>query len=180
MIFPECAIPGYCFESKAEAMPFAETLPGPSTLKIAQACQRLGVWCAVGLLEKADGDALYNSFAPIGPADRLATYRKIHLPFLGVDRFTTPGDRPFAVHDLGGLRVGMNICYDGSFPEGCRVLMLLGADLVILPTNWPPGAMNTALTLFRHSAHWKIMSTSQPSIAWEPKKEFLLLVVPRS
>jgi len=32
-------------------------------------------------------------------------YRKIHLPYLGVDRFTTPGDRPFKVHRAGPLRV---------------------------------------------------------------------------
>ncbi len=145
VVFPECVLPGYCFESKAEAMPFAETLPGPSTEKIADACARHGVWCAVGMLEcRTEDDALFNSCALIGPAGQLFTYRKIHLPFLGVDRFTRPGDRPFEVHDLGGLRVGMNICYDGSFPEGCRELMLLGADLVILPTNWPPGAMLTA------------------------------------
>jgi predicted amidohydrolase len=38
------------------------------------------------------------------------------------------------------LKVGMNICYDGSFPESSRVLTLLGADLIVLPTNWPTGA----------------------------------------
>ena len=59
---------------------------------------------------------------------------------MGVDRFATPGDRPFAVHDLGGLRLGMNICYDGSFPESARVLTLLGADLIVLPTNWTTDA----------------------------------------
>jgi predicted amidohydrolase len=79
----------------------------------------------------------------VGPAGYLAGYRKIHLPYLGIDRFTTPGNRPFAVHDLGGLRVGMNICYDGSFPESARVLTVLGADLVVLPTNWPTGALST-------------------------------------
>jgi predicted amidohydrolase len=36
--------------------------------------------------------------------------------------------------------VGINICYDGSFPESARVLTVLGADLVVLPTNWPTGA----------------------------------------
>ena len=36
-----------------------------------------------------------------------------------------------------GLRVGMHICYDGSFPETGRVLALEGADLLVLPTNWP-------------------------------------------
>ena len=66
-----------------------------------------------------------------------ARYRKVHLPFLGIDMFVDPGDRPFAVHDAGGLRVGMHICYDGSFPETARVLALLGADLLVLPTNWP-------------------------------------------
>ena len=48
------------------------------------------------------------------------------------------------MHDLGGLRVGMNICYDGSFPESSRVLALMGADLILLPTNWPTKALCTA------------------------------------
>lgn len=34
----------------------------------------------------------------------------------------------------------MNICYDSAFPEASRVLALDGADLIVLPTNWPPGA----------------------------------------
>jgi predicted amidohydrolase len=44
------------------------------------------------------------------------------------------------VHSAGALRVGMNICYDSAFPEAARCLALLGADLIALPTNWPPGA----------------------------------------
>jgi predicted amidohydrolase len=88
----------------------------------------------------------------VGPLGLAGVYRKIHLPFLGVDRFTTPGDRSFEVHDLGGLRVGMKICYDGSFPEASRALMLLGADLIVLPTNWPVGAMSTACLLVRPRA----------------------------
>ena len=146
VIFPECALPGYCYDSKAEAMPFAEPIPGPSTQQLAADCAKLNVYIVVGLLEVA-GDNLFNVCTLIGPTGIVARYRKIHLPFLGVDRFTTPGDQPFAVHDLGGLRVGMNICYDGSFPESARCLMLLGADLIVLPTNWPTGAISTARTL---------------------------------
>lgn len=145
VVFPECILTGYCFASKDEAWPHAETVPGPSTQALAADCRELDVWAAIGMLETRPSDgALFNACALIGPTGVAATYRKIHLPFLGVDRFTTPGDRPFAVHDLGGLRVGMSICYDGSFPEAARCLMLLGADLVILPTNWPTGARSTA------------------------------------
>ena len=33
----------------------------------------------------------------------------------------------------------MNICYDSAFPESARVMSLQGADLIALPTNFPPG-----------------------------------------
>lgn len=143
IVFPECALTGYCFESKEEAMEFGEPLPGPSTVDLMLPCREFGVWVVYGLLEK-DGDRLFNACALVGPDGLVATYRKVHLPRLGVDRFVTPGDRPFSVHDLGGLKVGINICYDGSFPESARVMALQGADLVVLPTNWPSGAECTA------------------------------------
>jgi predicted amidohydrolase len=145
VVFPECALTGYCFTSKEHAWQYAETVPGPSTERLARECRELGVWAVVGLLETRPSDgALFNAAALIGPDGVVATYRKVHLPLLGVDRFTTPGDKPFAVHDIGGLRVGMTICYDGSFPEAARCVMLAGADLIVLPTNWPTGAMCTA------------------------------------
>ena len=150
-IFPECTLTGYAFESLEETLPHAEPVPGPSTEEIGQICRDLKTWAVVGLLER-DGDQVFNACALLGPDGLHAIYRKLHLPFLGVDRFTTPGDRPFAVHDLGGLRVGMSICYDGSFPETTRVLMLLGADLVVLPTNWPAGAESTVCHLVQSRA----------------------------
>ena len=148
IVYPECILTGYCFDSKEEAWPHAEPIPGPSVDVLIQDCKALGVFVAVGMLEARPQDgALFNACALVGPAGLVGVYRKIHLPFLGVDRFTTPGDRPFAVHDLGGLKVGMTICYDGSFPESARALMLLGADLVVLPTNWPTGAVSSARIL---------------------------------
>jgi len=138
-VFPEAALAGYCFDSLDEARPHAESIPGPSTRRMTDLCRKLGVHVVYGMLE-SDGERVFNACALVGPSGVVATYRKVHLPFLGVDRFTTPGDQPFAVHEAAGMRIGMNICYDGGFPEPARVLTLLGADLVVLPTNWPPGA----------------------------------------
>jgi predicted amidohydrolase len=152
VVFPECVLTGYAFESKEEAWPHAEPVPGPSTRALADDCRQLGVWAVFGLLERDAAGALFNACALVGPGGMAGVYRKIHLPFLGVDRFTTPGDRPFAVHDLGGLCIGPLICYDCSFPESARALTLLGADLVLLPTNWPPGARTTAEFLVRARA----------------------------
>lgn len=155
VVFPECVITGYGFGSRAETRAVAETLPGPSTDAVADACRRLGVWAVFGLLEHDPAtDKLYNACALVGPDGYVASYRKAHLPCLGADRFTDPGDRPFAVHDLGGLKVGMNICFDGSFPETSRILTLLGADLIVLPTNWATTA-RTMATIVSAARAWE-------------------------
>jgi predicted amidohydrolase len=142
-IFPECALTGYCFTSIQEAKPYAETLAGPSIAAITAACREFGGVIIFGLLEQ-DGDRVFNALAMVGAKGLIGSYRKIHLPYLGVDMFTDFGDQPFAVYDVNGVKVGMNICYDGGFPESSRCLALMGADLIVLPTNWPAAGRLTA------------------------------------
>jgi predicted amidohydrolase len=142
IVFPEAILSGYGYTSLQEAMPHAEPIPGPATETLAADCRRLGVWTVFGLLER-QGEQLYNACALVGPGGFQARYRKAHLPFLGIDRYAKPGDTPFEVHDLGDLRIGINICYDAGFPEAARCLALAGADLIVLPTNWPEGATST-------------------------------------
>ena len=143
IVFPECALCGYGFASRDEAIPFAEPIPGPSTTALIQICRELDLFLVVGLLER-DGDRLFNVATLLGPDGVIGTYRKIHLPFLGVDRFTDPGDRPLAIFEANGVQLGLHICYDGSFPETGRVLTLLGADILVLATNWPIQSTSTA------------------------------------
>jgi predicted amidohydrolase len=138
-IFPECVVTGYCFDSLEEARPVTQTIPGPATDRVSAACAEFGGYAIFGMLE-ADGSRVFNAAVLAGPGGVIGSYRKVHLPFLGIDRFTTYGDRPFAVHSAGELRVGMNICYDAAFPEAARAMAIQGADLIVLPTNWPPGA----------------------------------------
>lgn len=148
VVFPECALTGYCFESRAEAREFAEPVPGPSTRSMEELCQELGVHVVFGLVEQEvtpDGERIYNALALVGPKGLVASYRKVHLPHLGLDQFADGGDRPFAAHETPLCRVGMSICYDAAFPESARALALAGAELIVLPTNWPQGAEEFAL-----------------------------------
>ncbi len=141
--FPECVIAGYGFASRAEAINSAEPIPGPSTEFVVELCAARNVWCVFGLLEKA-ADKLFNTAAVIGPKGLIGTYRKTHLPCVGADRFTYPGQGPLELFDLDGLKLGIGICFDGGFPEFPRALALLGADLILLPTNWAEKAATTA------------------------------------
>jgi predicted amidohydrolase len=139
VVFPECALTGYCFTSREEAWPLAETVPGPSTEKLAAAAKSLNCAAIVGMLE-IEGATMYNSAAVVDPKGILGTYRKMHLPCLGVDWFNTVGDKPFPVFETSCGKVGINICYDCSIPEAARVLKLQGAQVLAIPTNWPQGS----------------------------------------
>ena len=140
VVFPECMLSGYCYSSLEEARPHAQSIPGPATDAIQAVCKSKNFFVIFGLLEVTQSGDIHNSSVLVGPNGVVGTYRKIHLPYLGIDRFVTQGREPYRAIDAGGMQVGMHICYDGSFPESSRCLALDGADLLALPTNWPPGA----------------------------------------
>ena len=136
-IFPECALSGYGFPSREAGLAHAVAIDGPEGAAIAESARGAGCGCIFGLLEK-DGGRLYNACVLVDASGAVVgRYRKIHLPFLGIDMHVDPGDGPLDVVEIAGLRVGVLICYDGAFPEASRVLALRGADLIALPTNWP-------------------------------------------
>lgn len=138
IVFPECSLAGYVFSNRRELGSFAETIPGPSSEELASLCQELDIFVVFGLWEK-EGERLFNASVLVGPQGLIASYRKNHLPFLGGDRFVDIGDRPFQVYQTPIGNIGLQICYDIAFPEGSRVLTLLGADILVLSTNFPQG-----------------------------------------
>ena len=154
-VFPECAATGYCFDNLDEGRWYAQPVPGPITEALTAACRERDLFTVFGMLE-ADGPRVFNAAVLMGPEGVIGSYRKVHLPYLGIDMHTAYGDRPFAVHAAGGVRVGMNICYDAAFPEAARCLALLGADLIALPTNWPPGGECVA----RHAIRTRAMENA--------------------
>src|SRR5919202_314981 len=111
---------------------------GAQLLVLPEGCGRHGVHVVCGMLER-DGDLLRNAAVLFGPDGLIGSYRKTHLPFLGVDRFTTPGDE-LPVFDTALGRIGVEICYDLRFPEVTRTLALHGAEIVAHPTNFPLAA----------------------------------------
>jgi predicted amidohydrolase len=142
-VFPECTTTGYCFDSLEEAHTVAEPFDGESFQRVLQICSELSTMVVYGFLE-SDGECVFNSLALVSDEGLLGRYRKLHLPHLGVDRFTTPGEGPLQVTETRIARIGLNICYDSAFPESARILAIQGADLVTLATNWPPTSSLTA------------------------------------
>jgi predicted amidohydrolase len=64
------------------------------------------------------------------------TYAKVHTCEFDVEEALTPGN-DFGVcsldTEIGEVKIGFMICFDREFPESARVLMLKGAEIILVP-----------------------------------------------
>lgn len=137
IVAPELSISGYSFESRKDMIPQAETTNGPTLTALAAVARRFCVYVCVGLAEKdALTGILYNSAFVLGPDGRpVCRYRKINAE----SRWACPGDpRQDNTFETPWGRVGVLICSDSYHGLMPRVTALRGADLLLVPANWPP------------------------------------------
>jgi predicted amidohydrolase len=159
------------FDSLEEGLSYAEEVPGPTTEAFERACERFDAYVICGMLQR-DGDLLRNAAVFVGPEGLIGTYWKTHLPFLGVDRFVTPGDE-LTVYDTPLGRIGVEICYDLRFPEVTRTLALKGADIVAHPTNFPVAArIQTELITVARAAENRVYLLTANRVGKERWGEF--------
>jgi len=140
VVFPEAITSGYMFDDADEARKATISVDGPEVDQIAAACGD-GLYAVLGILETGADSKIFNTALLITGTGVVGVYRKHHLPFLGVDRFVTPGSEASpAVFETAIGRVGLAICYDIRFPESARALALAGADVIAQPAVWPDSA----------------------------------------
>jgi predicted amidohydrolase len=134
VVLPELVTSGYVFHSVAEVEQVAVRADHPLFADWAKAAG--GAVVVGGFAERGDDGRLYNSAVLVDDSGVRAVYRKTHL----WDReklFFTPGpDIPPVVQTRVGM-VAVLICYDLEFPELTRAVALAGAELIVVPTNWP-------------------------------------------
>ena len=125
------AIPRILSEHHGYAEEVATPIPGPLTESLSALARESEVWLVPGsVYERADDGRIHNTavaFAPDG--ELVARYRKV-FPWQPHES-TAPGAEfvTFDVPDVG--RLGLAICYDGSFPETFRQLAWMGAGVVL-------------------------------------------------
>ncbi|MER6995747.1 carbon-nitrogen hydrolase family protein [Streptomyces sp. NPDC000410] len=136
LVCPEMFLTGYAIG--ADVPRLAEPADGSSAQAVAEIAVRHGLAVLYGYPERGTGEQaelVYNAAQLIGAdGTRLANYRKTHLFGCFEQEWFTPGDEPVVQTELGGLRVGIMICYDVEFPENVRGHALAGTDLLVVPT----------------------------------------------
>lgn len=89
-----------------------------------------------------------NSAYVIGKSGELLTvYSKVHTCDFSLEGLLQSGNE-FRVCDFEGIKLGVMICFDREFPESARVLMLQGAEVILVPNACPmdPARLNQLST----------------------------------
>ena len=134
----------FCQVEEARNFQLAETIPGPSTEVLGTLARAKEIVVVASLFEKRSA-GLYHNTAVILDADgKLAgKYRKMHIPDdpLYYEKFYfAPGDLGFPSFQTRYAKIAVLICWDQWFPEGARLAVLSGAEILFYPTaiGWIP------------------------------------------
>lgn len=93
------------------------------------------LYVGFGLTEKLNGK-LYNAYAVMSSRGLVGVYRKV-LPAVFELQAPSPISQAgeVKVWDIGGVKIGVSICWEALFPEIPRTVAKKGAEVLIFPTG---------------------------------------------
>ena len=115
----------------------------PIILGLRQKARALGIAMILPIAERSDAGYFNSALVVDDEGQVVGCYRKTHIPAYFPNEsvggtgsyekfYFTPGDL-LPVFDIGGTRIGVQICNDRLYPESSRVLALKGAKVLIMP-----------------------------------------------
>lgn len=154
VLFPECWITGYEFPDVDKTMCIEEVVQLPAyrewdsralddnsvyIKKFRQVAKELNIGIVVTGYTKGEIRPRNSAFVIDKNGDIILKYSKVHTCDFADERLLESGNE-FNVCDFHGIKIGLMICYDREYPESARILMLKGAEIILVPNDC--GAMS--------------------------------------
>lgn len=131
LLLPECFLTGY-------ALPIDNSAAITPDCGAVQLLRRTAARCGTGVVATSlmkGAKKPRNSAIVIGRGGEvLMRYDKVHTCDFSDEACLESGGE-FRVCDYGRVKIGVMICYDREYPESARVLMLRGAELILVPND---------------------------------------------
>lgn len=141
VLFPEMWSVGYNIpENIADLEANAISPDGEFINTFSELAKELNMAIGITFLESYDPlprntIVLINRFG-----NSVLTYAKVHTCDFGDECRLTAGDDFYVTNldtEKGNVKIGSMICYDREFPESARILMLKGAEIILVPNACP-------------------------------------------
>lgn len=131
LLLPECFITGYKLpiENKDALTDDNEFIDA-----LCLAAQRLHIGVVATTFTQGEEKPRNSAFVIDKTGKILLKYSKVHTCDFSDESCLESGDE-FKVCDFHGIKIGIMICYDREYPESARVLMLKGAEIILIPND---------------------------------------------
>lgn len=139
LLLPEAYLTGYGLPISNE-----KALPDNSSYleQICDTAKKLSLGVVVTAITKGQNKPQNSAYVVNKNGAVLMKYSKVHTCDFADEACLESGD-VFHVCDFHGIKLGIMICYDREYPESARILMLKGAELILVPNDC--GAMKPRL-----------------------------------
>ncbi len=139
LLLPEAFLTGYAMpidneEALSEQNSYLE--------QICVAASKLHVGVVVTALTKGQKKPRNSAYVVDKNGVVLLKYSKVHTCDFAEESCLESGTA-FEVCTFHGIRIGIMVCYDREYPESARILMMKGAEIILVPNDC--GAMQPRL-----------------------------------
>ena len=131
LLLPEAFLTGYELpmsneEALADQNPYLD--------KICTAAAALRIGAVITAITKGRKKLQNSAYVVDKSGKVLMKYSKVHTCDFSDEACLESGNS-FQVCDFCGIRLGIMICYDREYPESARILMLKGAEIILVPND---------------------------------------------
>ncbi len=129
LLLPECFITGYDL-----SIDNASALTQDDLKPLCEKAKELEIGVVATAVTQGHEKPQNAAFVIDKNGEILMKYAKVHTCDFADEKALASGDE-FKVCDFGGVKLGVMICYDREYPESARILMLKGAEIILVPND---------------------------------------------
>ncbi len=131
LLLPECFITGYDLPVTYEK---SISDDDANIRKICELAKEYGIGVVLTAFTKGSRKPQNTAFVINKAGNILMKYSKVHTCDFADEKDIEAG-KEFKVCDFDGIKLGIMICYDREYPESARILMLKGAEIILVPND---------------------------------------------
>lgn len=131
LLLPECFMTGYDFPIEENSIIDDND---NYIIKICETAKILHIGVVLTAFTNGKEKPQNSAFVIGKDGSILMKYSKVHTCDFAFERCLESGTE-FKVCNFDGVKLGVMICYDREYPESARILMLKGAELILVPND---------------------------------------------
>lgn len=131
LLLPECFVTGYDLP-----MTYEKSISCDDELiqNVCCVAKEYNIGVVLTSFTKGESKPQNTAFVISKTGDVLMKYSKVHTCDFADEKDIESG-KVFRVCDFDGIKIGIMICYDREYPESARMLMLKGAEIILVPND---------------------------------------------